>query len=411
MWFKNRGVQGYIYLLLLTLALSGCSNRFQPSAVNKAEAKEKIPSAPEADTPRTSVSRQGEWVMEGYNPQRARATTEIILPPLVEAQEFATGLNTQFGSPAGVAGGLLFMEGDHSLHAFALDSGQELWFFNLPGSYISPAIAGEHVFVRAESGSEGYVVALTVNSGLRLWQFKFPIVGSAYGDFGGHVTSPVVVDDLVLVGASKVFRALDAKKGQEVWTFKTEEPITSSATVADGTVFFTDFNNLYAIDLKTGLERWHFAQGEAALIFSPVVIDDQIIVTNEDTVQALNRHTGKVLWRKTIAARKLIPAGAVGDMVYVKSINHLYALDRISGETLWEFAATDFVSLPAIAGDLIYLITRAKGMGQLRAISLVDGTEVWQADNERLANAAPIVAGHQVYVRTVDGSILIYTEG
>ena len=68
----------------------------------------------------------------------------------------------------------------------------------------------------------------------------------------------------------------------------------------------------------------------------------------------------------------------------------------------------DFVSLPAVVGGQIYVITRIGGSGQLRALRLADGQEIWQTEDARLANAAPVVAGGRVYVRTTDGRVLVY---
>jgi outer membrane protein assembly factor BamB len=269
-------------------------------------------------------------------------------------------------------------------------------------------VAGNTVFVRAESGKEGYIVALTSDKGLKLWQFKFPRVGSRYNDVGGHVTSPVVSDGLVLVGAAQSFYALNAQTGKESWQFKLPEPVASSATVAGDLVYFTDFATLYALDLKTGEERWRFAHEDLASVFAPVIIDDQILMTSGNVAFTLDRSSGQVVWSKSLKAETLVPSAAAGERVYVKSNTDLFALNLSTGETEWSYHATDFVSLPALAGEQLYIITRVGGKSHLRALRLADGQEIWQIENLRLANAAPVVAGGQVYVRTVDGSVLAY---
>ena len=346
--------------------------------------------------------------MEGYSPQRNRVTVDNVQPPLNIQQEIIVGGDTQFGSPVGVAQNLIFVESARKLHVFAQDSGEEQWFFDLPGFFFSPAVAGNTVFVRAESGEDGFILALSVDAGLKLWEFKFPRVGSAESNFGGHVTSPVVANGLVLVGAAQSFRALEIKTGKEVWVFDLKDPIASSATVVDGRVYFTDFSHLYAIDLKTGLERWRFEHEGLSLLFAPVATSDEIIFTSKNVIYALNPNDGAVIWTKSLDTESLVPSAIAGDRVYTKSVNELFALDRLTGETVWTFQAADFVSLPAITADQIYLITRAGGNGQLRALRVADGQEVWQSDNVQIANAAPIVASGHVYVRTVDGRVLAY---
>jgi outer membrane protein assembly factor BamB len=233
-------------------------------------------------------------------------------------------------------------------------------------------------------------------------------VGSRYNDVGGHVTSPVVSRGLVLVGAAQSFYALDSQTGKEVWNFKLPEPVASSATIAGNLVYFTDFASLYALDLKTGEERWHFAHKDLASVFAPVIIDDQILMTSKNIAFTLNRDTGQVIWSKALESEDLIPSAAAGERVYVKSTTALYALDRATGEVDWSYQVMDFISLPALTGEQLYVVTRVGGKSQLRALNLADGQEIWQVENIRLSNAAPVVAGGQVYVRTVDGSVLSY---
>jgi outer membrane protein assembly factor BamB len=345
--------------------------------------------------------------MEGQNPQRSRATAEQLVLPLKMAQELQVGGDTQFGSPVGVADGLVFIEGGQSLHALALD-GQEQWSFNLPGFYLSPTIYDNNVFVRAEAGETGYVMAIRADTGLRAWQFRFPKVGSSNGNIGGHVTSPVVVNNLVLVGADHYLRAFDAESGEERWLYELEDAITSSATVADELIFFTDLNYLYAVDLKDGKERWRFRSGDFSLSFAPVVTGELVVTTNQDIVYALQRATGEVVWTRTLPAETVIPGGAAGDKIYIKSPNELFALDRQTGDDSWSFQVVDFISLPAIAGGQLFVIGREGGQAKLYALAEANGQALWQSENTRLANAAPVVAGGQLYVRTVDGSVLIY---
>jgi outer membrane protein assembly factor BamB len=388
------------FLLLLT---AGC-NAATPSLPAEAPAEPAQVVAP----PNASDSGFGEWAMEGYNPQRNRATSDNIEPPLSLQREVVIGGDTEFGSPVGVARDTLFVESERKLHAFDLTNGQERWNFDLAGFFISPAVAGDTVFVRAESDDNGYVLALSVDKGLKLWQFKFPAVGSAHNNLGGHVTSPVISEGLVLVGAAQAFHALDANTGRETWVFKTQEPVASSATIAGDIVYFTDFTHLYAVDLKRGEERWNFDYEDLTLLFAPVVHNDQVIITSQNKVYALDRHSGELLWNQTISTETLVPSAAAGKQIYVKSVNQLHALDQRTGEIIWTYEVTDFVSLPAVTQDQVYVITRAGGNGQLRALRPNSGEEIWQSDAIDLANAAPTIAGGQVYVRTTDGSVLAY---
>ena len=349
--------------------------------------------------------------MEGYGPKRDRATTEEVRPPLSRGQAFKIGGDTEYGSPVTVSHGLLFVEGTRRLHALALDTGRERWRLNLPGFFLSPAVAGDRVFVRAESAQEGYLWALGVGTGRELWRFRFPRVGSSYDNIGGHVTSPVIAGGLVLVGASRCLYALDAASGEQRWAFDTQAPISSSAAVADDTVYIADFAHLYAVDLETGTQSWRFDHPESvSLFFAPIVAQDRVAITGYETVYAVDRKSGDLLWSQVMPGEDLVPAAAARDRIYCKSVNRLYALDRETGAIAWSYRAGDFVSLPAIAGEQLYVITRAQGKSQLRALRLTDGQEIWGVEQSRLSNAAPVIAGGRVYVRTVDGQVLVYAS-
>ncbi len=385
-------------LLLLVLVTNACAN----VAPHSLDQFSKLTQSTTNSNPAT------EWPMEGQSPERNRATSGTIQLPLRMKTEYNVQGDAEHASPVAIMGGLLFAESDRKLHALALEGGEALWEFNLAGSFLSPAVVNGTVYVRSETGQDGFVFALAADSGAKLWQYKFAQVGSAYDNVGGHVTSPVVVDGHVLVGAAENVMALGAQDGKELWRFPTEYPVVSSLSVADGLVYFADFTRLYAIDLQTGQERWRFDHGKLALYFAPIIVGDQIALAGDDTIYLLNRMDGKQSWSKRFADMQIIPAGASTHHLYVKAANQLWALDLAQGNVAWNFSVTNFISLPAITDDQIYIITRADGGSQVRALQQANGKEIWRQEQAGLANAAPVIAGGNVYVRAISGNVLVF---
>jgi len=397
-WRSTSFLTGLL-LLVMVLAVNACAS-FATQSLD--------PSSDPTQSVANFSNQASEWPMEGQSPQRNRATNGTLQLPLNIQTEYNVQGDAEHASPIVITDGLLFAESDRKLHAVALASGEEQWEFNLAGSFLSPAAVNGTVYVRSETGADGFVFALAADSGAKLWQYKFAKVGSSYDNVGGHVTSPVVVDGLVLVGAAENVVALDTQDGKELWRFVTEYPVVSSVSVADGLVYFADFTRLYALDLQTGQERWRFDHGKLALYFAPIIVGDQIALAGADTIYLLNRTTGKQAWSKRFDDIQIIPAGASAHHLYVKATNQLWALDLAQGNVAWNFSTTNFISLPALTDDQIYIITRADGGSQVRALQQATGQEIWRQEQAGLANAAPVIAGGNVYVRAISGKVLVF---
>jgi outer membrane protein assembly factor BamB len=75
----------------------------------------------------------------------------------------------------------------------------------------------------------------------------------------------------VYVGSySKTFFCFDAATGDVVWKFKANGPISGSATIVDGVVYFATLKRrTYGLDARTGKQLWIFPDGK----YSPVVAD------------------------------------------------------------------------------------------------------------------------------------------
>lgn len=388
-----------VRLLLFVVLLAACI----PSGTQPFVSKPALPAPSNA-----SQSASGEWAMEGRGLNRSRSTSDTLTLPTQLGSDYEIGGDTQFGSPVAVAQDVLLADGEQILYALDATDGKERWRFNLPGSFLSPAVAGDRLFVRAEAGEDGFIFALSLDAGAKLWQYRFPAVGSSYDNVGGHVTSPLVVEKQVLVGAARSLYALDVETGAVVWEYALQSPVASSVAVTDGLVYVSDFTHLYALSVADGSEKWRFEFDTVSLFFAPVVLAEQVIITSFDTVYSLGRSTGELLWAKQLPGLEIIPAGAYGEQIYVKSTNVLVALNNTDGAELWRYATLNFISLPAVTAEHLYVIDRYGEGSQVLALGRADGQEVWRSDMEQLARSAPTVAAGKVFVRTENGHILGY---
>jgi outer membrane protein assembly factor BamB len=81
-------------------------------------------------------------------------------------------------------------------------------------------------------------------------------------------------------------------------------------------------------------------------------------------------------------------------------------VDLTDGRETWRFSETNFVSLPAVAGGQVFVIS---GVGADTAVLALDGASgksVWKQPVRSLASTAPVIAGGAIYVRMEDGRVL-----
>jgi outer membrane protein assembly factor BamB len=90
-------------------------------------------------------------------------------------------------------------------------------------------------------------------------------------------------------------------------SFKTEGPVRSTAAISNGLAYFgSGDENLYAIDAKTGKERWHFKTG-GAVTSSPAVAASVVFFTSRDgSCTPLNASDGKAIWKFQMGKRSSI---------------------------------------------------------------------------------------------------------
>ena len=143
--------------------------------------------------------------------------------------------------------------------------------------------------VRSSSGVVGPDFALRVDAGNGSLLWRLPLNTR----LGRHVTTPVVADDLVIVGsyqlglmAVKVTREGEAFKAELVWTNKEAATNFSSPVAAGGLVYGVGpRQNVYCVEARTGKLLWSQAgliraSGDRAFA-SFIVIGGTLLMLND----------------------------------------------------------------------------------------------------------------------------------
>ncbi len=153
--------------------------------------------------------------------------------------------------------------------------------------------------------------------------------------------------------------AVDVLTGEEVWHFVPDEPGLFTPAIADGIAYLGgDGGDVYAVDIESGERRWKTTVSSAWSALA--VTGDSIFVQTMDGILAcLNRERGELQWQVETAASWSSPVIA-GELAYIGSCGlwfetGLYALDRATGDQRWHMRV-DGVTAPVAVSDNVIVV-------------------------------------------------------
>ncbi|MFS8200536.1 PQQ-binding-like beta-propeller repeat protein [Streptomyces sp. CWNU-52B] len=290
---------------------------------------------------------------------------------------------------------------------FALDAreGTDLW--RLPAdAWVYSLRADRGTVVTGTRG--GGVQAWEAANGQKLWE-----ITGAQTDFESPEAGPVVHDGTVFVWKDARLRALEARTGEERWSY----PIGDAASCGgvpvrithadDGYVYVSAGTRVLAIDVAGGHVRWHF---EAPAVFlspptfapGPAVTGGGVYLADYlGTVYALDATDGRDRWRIATEARSSVdPVLVSAGHVHVGSGKGLYTLDAVTGTPKWRFqAGGDLVGAPVVADGRIHFGSTDHLLYTLKAD---DGRLRWKLATGGEITGAPVVKDGVVYACSKD---------
>ncbi len=335
-----------------------------------------------------------------------------------------------------------------------------------PGSGCDQQV--DWVQYRGNNGSGATPNSLYPPLGLK-WKLKLQTTEQQAKSFNPPM---VMGSDIYFGSADGNFYSLDMDSGYMNWIFKARAPVNSVPFVDEERVYFgSNDGKVYAVDRKEGKERWHF-QTDHTVQSLVLRYKDRVIFTSDtgDTFfldtegREVNRipnpvwshHTFQVyddvvywaprgrnfgaydikerrfLWIVNVnvpfAVWYSFPALDEENVSFASNFFRqgfsrltYYALDRITGETVWQFedememgqfVAPDQNTLfldhvdkldymaPALWGDLVIFTS---GDRVVRAFHRKTGRLVWRKKLDYPTSSAPTVAGDRIYLGTRGG--------
>ena len=169
-----------------------------------------------------------------------------------------------------------------------------------------------------------------------------------------------------------------------------------------------DIDGFAAIDLASGKLKWAKGIGSDN---NPAVVDGIVYVSSRyygGSVYAINAASGEYLWQKRelindISINNNTAVTVVGNALYVRLYNKLFALNTKTGAKLWEYTFSikddvlrDGQSAPFVYNGTVYI---GYNDGKVYAIDATSGMKKWEYQTGgKIISASPVVVDDIVYI-------------
>jgi outer membrane protein assembly factor BamB len=284
----------------------------------------------------------GDWSQFQGDAAHAGSAAAGPQPPLRQAWRFDPGLTGRFGVSAPViAGDLVVTVAPRAVYGVDLASGDQAWMLEREfGPSVAPAIVAD---------SEETMVLYTEGYGPNP-----PSEALASSTAGPSNPSPAASGAASGAPADAPFDsrvvAVDPTTQRPVWDAPVHlQAVSRTGVTIEGTTAYVgdDDGTITAIDLASGAVRWTYD--------APGPVQTAIGAAEGTVVFSTQPRPGKV----TV----------------------VIALDASDGSERWRFKPTSLpyiATVPAIAGDAVYLGFTDQTGSRARALALADGTQRWE---------------------------------
>jgi len=200
-------------------------------------------------------------------------------------------------------------------------------------------------------------------------------------------SSPIVVNGTVfyISDEQSIAFALDAATGEVLWSYDVCDSVDDAPTWYEGKLYI-GADSAFCLDAGTGARIWSFkpSTSDFKMNGNPAVEDGVAYFSyapNWDSmdIYALDAGTGQEIWCTSLPNYSTGCVTLCGGSLFVPThLGSLYALDKASGEIIWENSSSPlgyWDSSPVVVGDHIYICGED---GVARAIHRETGATEWE---------------------------------
>lgn len=324
----------------------------------------------------------------------------------------------------------LYEEGIFCLNA---ETGALIWDYRYPsipmahaGPRSTPAVEGNHVYTL---GSKGHLFCFDAGTGDVIWKRDLVAERLSGNSKWGFSTSPVVVEDRVILNVGSAGLALDKTSGKPLWksglpSWGLSTPVLTEIGEQKIALLNTEYT-LYAVDIANGNVAWTYPW--AYCDADPVLIKDTIYLfggkPGKKRCRALIRISDGTLvkeWkqgRMNVAFQSWIIPNSYGfGITWDKKRHHFQCFDWKAGKVKWEQRLDDwaafsmangFILLIEAKGDLVILRASPQSYQEVSRASVFDMKRSKSLPEEQPLTCwtAPVLCHGKVYIRNTYGEI------
>jgi outer membrane protein assembly factor BamB len=257
----------------------------------------------------------------------------------------------------------------------------------------TPQLDGDTLYI---TDSAGYLHALKTSDGTSLW--KVNVLNLQPQTYKKSFCN-YIMNDWVYIATEAGVYALNLIERNVAWS----KPIACKCPLflAANTVFVPGSDGtLYALDARSGIEKWKYAD-KAAIDAQPVWINGVVFIgDNTGNVTGLNFRTGEPVVSISLVDQDVQGMTADNNILYVigNAVNGtLYAYEVTQGAAGWDMNEKWSVPIPmgaarppVIVGSTLFMTALNKKTYAVDTSDNVPGNRItWQHDTDQVALASP----------------------
>jgi outer membrane protein assembly factor BamB len=290
----------------------------------------------------------------------------------------------------------------------------------------APVISDNRLFVM---DTEGVLHAYAADTGADLWRANTAKEeGNRSARFGGGAS--VEGDRVYATNGLGDVVALNAADGSEIWRRRPGGPLRGAPTLANGNLYVvTQDNQLFALAQQTGEVAWNASASlETQGVFgvaAPASAQGTVVAGfSSGELNAYRYENGRSLWSDVLSRTSIstsvsalsdIDAEPVIDQGRVYAVGQggrMVAIDIATGNRMWEQNIAG-ISTPWAAGEWLFVVTDdarlmaiARGSGKIRWIAQLRGFRNEKKSKGPISWVGPVLAGGRLVLANSEGQLV-----